>query len=94
MLPSKSKSRTFRRKRVKTPGGRVVIQFDRRNPQTTKCAICKKELHGIPRKLPSKFRNLPKSKKVISRPFGGNLCSSCSREKIKEITLKNVNVNR
>ena len=84
MLPSKTKSRSFRRRRVKTPGGKVVMHYDRRAPSKLKCALCKKELHGIPRKIPSKFSNLPKSKKTVSRPYGGYLCSNCAREKIKE----------
>jgi len=45
------------------------------------CAICKKQLHGVPRK---KLRKLSKSEKKPSRIFGGYLCSSCSREKLKE----------
>ena len=85
MLPSKTKSRTFKRKKVKTPGNRVVLHFEKRSPKKAKCALCKKELHGIPRLVPTKFKNLPKTKKTVSRPYGGFLCSSCSRKKIKEL---------
>lgn len=45
------------------------------------CAICKKQLHGVPRK---NHRKLSKSEKKPNRIFGGYLCSSCSREKLKE----------
>ncbi len=85
LLPSKTKSRSYRRKRVRTPGGRLVMHYGKRAPQKPKCAVCKKELHGIPRLIPSKFRNLPKTSKRVSRLYGGYLCSSCSREKIKEL---------
>jgi large subunit ribosomal protein L34e len=44
-----------------------------------RCAICGAELHGIPRK-----RRLAKSKRSIRRPWGGYLCSRCSRKALKE----------
>lgn len=93
MMPSKTKSRTFRRKKIRTPGGRLVTHYDKRIHAKKKCANCKKELHGIPRALPYKYRSMPKSKKTIQRLYGGYLCSNCSREKIKEIS-RNVNGNR
>ncbi|MBS3149398.1 50S ribosomal protein L34e [Candidatus Woesearchaeota archaeon] len=93
LSPSKTKSRTFKRKKVKTPGGKIVIHYERRVHNKKKCANCKKELHGIPRKLPYKYRTMSKSKKTVNRLFGGYLCSNCSREKIKEIS-RNVNGNR
>ena len=85
MLPAKTKSRSFRRKNIRPPGGKLVIHYSRRAPAKLKCSNCKKELHGIPRKISSKFKNLPKSKKTVSRPYGGNLCSICSRIKLKEL---------
>jgi large subunit ribosomal protein L34e len=51
-----------------------------------KCAICKKVLHGLPRL--NKFRKLSKSKKRVSRIFGGYLCSKCTREVLKEKVRK------
>lgn len=81
--PSKQKSRTLRRVFVKTPGGITKIQYKKRKPKHAKCAICKKPLHGVPRLIPSKFKNLPKSSKRSIRPYS-NLCSNCMRRTIIE----------
>ncbi len=77
-------TRSLRRIRVRTPGNRLVTHFEKRNPSISKCGSCGQELKGIPRERPAKFRNLPYSQKTVARPYGGNLCSKCSREKIIE----------
>ncbi len=88
--PSKQKSRTFRRVYTKTPGGKTVIHYKRRKPGIAKCSNCKKPLKGIPRLIPSKFRNLSKTEKRPQRPYGGYLCSKCTKLKIIEKVRKNV----
>ena len=80
--PSKSKSRTFRRVFTKTPT-KTVIHYKRRRPNKPVCSICGVVLKGVPNLLPSKMKNMPKTKKRPSRAFGGVLCSKCAREKIK-----------
>lgn len=84
MVSGKHKSRSLRRVYVKTTSGKVKIHYRRRKPGIAKCGICGKPLHGIPRMLSSKFRNLAKTKKRPQRMYGGNLCSKCSRQKIME----------
>lgn len=77
------KSRTFARIKTKLPGGSTVTKYKLRKPKVLTCA-CGKALKGIPRLRPTKMRNLPLSKKRVERPYGGNLCSKCSRELIKK----------
>jgi len=77
-------TRSLRRIQVRTPGNRLVTHFEKKKPTIAKCGNCGQELKGIPRERPTAFRNLPYSQKTVSRPFGGNLCSKCSREKIIE----------
>ncbi|RMF07123.1 50S ribosomal protein L34e [Candidatus Woesearchaeota archaeon] len=74
------KSRSKRIVARKTPGGRVSVRRVARKPEAAKCAECGKPLKGVPRELPSKMRNLPKTAKRPERPFGGYLCSSCMRK--------------
>ena len=74
------RSRSIRRVKVKVPGGRVSLQYRKQNPKQSKCASCKKILHGIPRFSRTQAKNTAKSKKRPQRPFGGQLCSSCSRK--------------
>jgi len=76
------RSRTFRRVYLRTPKGVSKLVYKRRKPESSKCGICHKPLHGIPRGLPYQLRTLPKSSKKPKRMFGGNLCSSCAKREI------------
>ena len=84
MPAGKHKSRTLRRVFVKTPGGDNKIHYRKRKINIPKCGNCGKPLQGIPKLIQSKFKNLPRTKKRPTRPYGGVLCSACSRKKIKE----------
>ncbi|MBT6995298.1 50S ribosomal protein L34e [Candidatus Woesearchaeota archaeon] len=83
MPAGKHKSRSLRRVFVKTPGSGTKIQYRKRKPSKRACQDCGKALQGIPSLIQSKFKNLPLTKKKPQRPYGGNLCSSCMRKKIK-----------
>ncbi len=88
-MPSgKHKSRTLRKVFRRTPGSKVVIQYKKRKPKKAVCAICGAILKGVARHIPSKLKNLSKSKKRPLRPFGGNLCSKCTKQKIIEESRK------
>ena len=78
------RSRSLRKLRKKTPGGRTVMHYERRKNSKAKCAVCKKALAGVPIGKDSDIAKLPKSKKKPERAFGGNLCSSCMRREIKK----------
>ena len=75
-------TRSLRRVKVRTPGSRLVIHYSKRKPSIAKCGKCRTELKGIPRERPSVLRNLPLSQRTVARPYGGNLCSKCSRKEI------------
>ncbi len=82
MVSGKYKSRTFRRVFVKTPGGRTVLHYRYRKPAKAKCGRCGAILKGVAAERPYKMRNMPKTKKRPERPYGGVLCSGCSRRLI------------
>jgi len=84
MVEGKKKSRSLKRTVRKTPSGKVKTHYKRRKPSAAKCAECKEELQGISRLRSAKLRNLPKCKRTVARPFGGNLCTSCTRNLIKQ----------
>ncbi len=84
MVSGRFKSRTFKRIFKRTPGAKNVLHHVLRRPKKAKCGKCGAILKGIARERPNKMKNLPKSQKTVSRPYGGNLCSRCMREKIKE----------
>ncbi|MEM7825490.1 MAG: 50S ribosomal protein L34e [Candidatus Aenigmatarchaeota archaeon] len=74
--------------KVKTPGKRLKVHLKKKKPRISKCAICKKPLHGIKKLLPSEAKKLAKSKKRPERIFGGYLCSNCLKEFLKEKVRK------
>ena len=85
MVRGSLRSRTFRRVFVKTPGNRVTLHYRRRKPNFPQCAGCGENLKGTVRAFPRVLQNLPKSAKRPERPYGGVLCSACSRKKIISI---------
>ncbi|MFW5976886.1 MAG: 50S ribosomal protein L34e [Candidatus Nanoarchaeia archaeon] len=80
------RSRTLRRKDVKTPGGKTVRRYKQRKPHVAHCGRCGAKLQGIPRIRASLFAKLTKSQKRPERPYGGVLCSRCLRDVIKTDT--------
>lgn len=88
MVRGNLRSRTFRRVYAKTPGNRVVIQRKRRKPNFAQCADCGCRLKAVPRGYPVDFKNMPKTAKRPERPFGGVLCSACSRKRIVALARK------
>jgi large subunit ribosomal protein L34e len=83
------RSRSFVKKRVNTPSGKLGTHYLKKKPGPARCAICKKPLHGVPSGLPAEIRKLPRTKRRPDRPYGGNLCPACTRE-----TLKSKNIER
>lgn len=79
MVRGQFKSRTYRRVFVKTPSNRVVRHFEKRRPSKSKCASCGHVLAGMPHVRARELARLSKSVKRPQRPFGGQLCSPCSR---------------
>ncbi|HLC84336.1 MAG TPA: 50S ribosomal protein L34e [Candidatus Nanoarchaeia archaeon] len=82
MVSPRFRSRTFRRVHVTTPGGNRVIHYRRRKPSKAECGGCHKPLSGVPRETAKVMQNLPKTHKRPQRPFGGVLCSACTRRTI------------
>ena len=78
------RSRSLRRKFVRTPGGNSTLHFKKKKHSKRRCAECGAELHGVPRGSPKEIKNLSKSKKIPTRPYAGYLCSKCMRKLIKE----------
>jgi len=78
------RSRSLRRVKVKASGGRTVLHYKKRKPGKAKCGSCGSLLKGVPRERPIKMIKLSKTKKRPERPYGGNLCSKCTRLLIVE----------
>ncbi|MGV8168555.1 MAG: 50S ribosomal protein L34e [Candidatus Nanoarchaeia archaeon] len=86
-MQHKTKSRTFARKAVRTAKGTKIV-YTRRKPKQGTCSVTGQTLKGVPRALPTKMKNMPKTKKRPTRPFGGVLSSKAAREEIKNRARK------
>jgi len=82
------KSRRLKRVQVKLPGGRNTTHYVQRNRSIAKCAVTGKPLRGIPRKTNRQFKNLNKSQKTVSRPFGGYMSHTALKAKILKELLQ------
>ena len=81
MPEPKLRSRSFKRKKVRTPGGRTVIHYSKSTLRKYKCALCGSVLHGCPT---NKYEEKEaKTKKRPERPYGGYLCHRCLRKALK-----------
>jgi large subunit ribosomal protein L34e len=78
------RSRSYRRRQVRTPGGKIVLRYKKKKTNKHVCAECGKLLHGVPRGRPYEINKLAKSKKRPNRPYGGYLCSECVRKVFKK----------
>ncbi|RJQ17573.1 50S ribosomal protein L34e [Candidatus Woesearchaeota archaeon] len=84
MVRPSRRSRTLRRVYVKKPSGKNTIHYKKRKPQPAHCGICHAVLKGVPSERPYKMQNMAKTMKRPERPYGGVLCSACTRKKIKQ----------
>ncbi len=82
MVEGKRKSGSKRKIKVRVPSSKSVTQYKKRKPAKAKCAECSADLKGVARVRATKLKKMPKSAKRPSRPFGGQLCSKCTRKEI------------
>jgi len=74
-------SKSIKRVKIKTSGGKTVIHFKKRKPSYAVCKNCGAKLNK-PKLSVKQLKNLPKTKKRPERPFP-ELCSKCMREYFK-----------
>ncbi|PNG93968.1 60S ribosomal protein L34, partial [Tetrabaena socialis] len=67
---------------VKTPGGRLVYQYKRKQESHPKCAISGVRLHGFKATPHTQLHTLPKRAKSVNRIYGGCLSHKVVKERI------------
>eukprot|EP00088_Acartia_fossae_P051054 TRINITY_DN57324_c0_g1_i1.p1 TRINITY_DN57324_c0_g1~~TRINITY_DN57324_c0_g1_i1.p1 ORF type:complete len:134 (-),score=0.99 TRINITY_DN57324_c0_g1_i1:36-377(-) len=75
-------TRSNKIKKVRTPGGKLVVHYRRKHCKGPQCAITKKPLRGIKHKTSKELARLPKHKRTVSRPFGGVLSLDALKPRI------------
>eukprot|EP01057_Protomagalhaensia_wolfi_P001319 Protomagalhaensia_wolfi_Nauph_80__1318@NODE_178_length_3281_cov_479_197717_g134_i0_p4_GENE_NODE_178_length_3281_cov_479_197717_g134_i0NODE_178_length_3281_cov_479_197717_g134_i0_p4_ORF_typecomplete_len136_score22_12Ribosomal_L34e/PF01199_18/7_3e34Ribosomal_L34e/PF01199_18/1_5e03Neur_chan_memb/PF02932_16/0_094_NODE_178_length_3281_cov_479_197717_g134_i0491898 len=67
---------------VRTPGNKLVYLKRKKNGNAPSCADCRHTLHGVTAVHPAKLHRVTKSRKTVSRSYGGNRCGSCVKKRI------------
>merc|ERR1712211_155048 len=71
-----------RRKKVRTPGGKLVFQYLKKRPAVPKCPMTGVKLKGIKPSRPAERMRLSLRHKKVFRAYGGVLSHKAVREKI------------
>ncbi|XP_035774827.1 60S ribosomal protein L34-like [Anopheles albimanus] len=75
-------TKSNKRRVVRTPGGRLVYLYVKKQRTLPKCGQCKEKLAGIKPSRPSERPRMSRRLKTVTRTFGGVLCHRCLRERI------------
>ncbi|CDS12773.1 Putative 60S ribosomal protein L34-B [Lichtheimia ramosa] len=75
-------TRSNRVKVVKTPGGKLVYQYQKKPVKAPRCGDCGVALPGLKAIRGREMAQLCKNKKTVSRAYGGSRCSHCVRSRI------------
>jgi len=79
-LSYNTKSNT--RRAHKTPGGKLVYLYTKKAGAVPKCGDCGIELLGIKACRGQERANMSKTKKTVTRAYGGNRCAGCVRDRV------------
>ncbi|KAK2519896.1 Rpl34 [Columba guinea] len=73
----------------RTPGNRIVYLYTKKVGKAPKsaCGICPGRLRGVRAVRPKVLMRLSKTKKHVSRAYGGSMCAKCVRDRIKRAFL-------
>ncbi|KAK1797006.1 hypothetical protein P4O66_008397 [Electrophorus voltai] len=73
----------------RTPGNRIVYLYTKKTGKAPKsaCGICPGRLRGIRAVRPQVLMRMSKTKKHVSRAYGGSMCAKCVRDRIKRAFL-------
>uniref|UniRef100_A0ABI7XZ40 Large ribosomal subunit protein eL34 n=1 Tax=Felis catus TaxID=9685 RepID=A0ABI7XZ40_FELCA len=75
--------------RSRTPGNRIVYLYTKKVGKAPKsaCGVCPGRLRGVRAVRPKVLMRLSKTKKHVSRAYGGSMCAKCVRDRIKRAFL-------
>jgi len=85
-MPEPKLRSTSSKKRMRHAQTRASVTTKAKKPSPATCALCGKNLAGMPRRGVHEKSKLSKTQKRPQRPFGGVLCANCTEAVIKEKT--------
>ena len=74
------RTRSRKRKKIRTPSGRTVTHYVDEKRDFHRCCRCGGIIHGIPRERDYKLSH---SERTVERYYGGMLCQNCLEELIR-----------
>eukprot|EP00808_Paulinella_micropora_P007840 g11507.t1 len=69
-------------KKVKTPGGKLNLQYLVKKVKGPICGDCGTRLPGMPAARAMTLRTLKKRQRTVSRAYGGSRCGGCVKTRI------------
>ncbi|MBD3387906.1 MAG: hypothetical protein GF416_02555 [Candidatus Altiarchaeales archaeon] len=85
VAPSK-RTRSTKKVRRKTPGGKNTTLFRRAKSAKPRCGRCGKQLSGMASGTATEMKSFNKSSKVPARPYAGVLCTDCLDGLVRYVT--------
>jgi large subunit ribosomal protein L34e len=76
------RTRSNQVRKLRTPGGKLTIQYTNKRNGLRVCGDTQVPLNGIPRSRNTEFRGLSKRSRTVSRPYGGSLSHEAVRHRI------------
>lgn len=74
-------TRSNRTRKVRTPGGKLVVQYRKKHARPPVCRETGKRLNGIVAARPYERRRIPKRRLTVSRTYGGVLSGEAVRQR-------------
>jgi large subunit ribosomal protein L34e len=78
------RTRSKKRLNVSSPGGQRLVHYRARKPFRQSCEVCGRPLGGKSRLTAREVGRLNRTKKVIWRPYGGQVCASCLKNALRQ----------
>jgi len=83
------RSRSKKRYKTKSPGGKSQTHYKKEIMKTPKCCVCGNPIAGTSHLSTVETRKLNRSKRKVERPYGGQLCHNCIKKALKQ-TARNI----
>ena len=74
-------TKSNRTKVIKTPGGVLRYLHVKKPGSVPKCGDCGCKISGVPALRPKEYSRISKTKKSVTRAYGGSRCGQCVRDR-------------
>jgi large subunit ribosomal protein L34e len=90
MVRRSLRTRSTKKVKVRTPGGRTVTHYRAEKAQRSTCGRCGTHLSGMATGTSTEVSSKSASSKAPARPYAGVLCSDCLDTLIRYVTRQEV----